>query len=44
MEEHILKSYSGYEDGYDPLDQGLYESWNWNRSREDGDDLVDEWM
>lgn len=44
MEDHILKNYREYEEEYDPLDQGLYESWNWNRNRGDGDDLFDEWM
>ena len=42
MENHILKHYSEYEEGYDPLDQGLYESWNWDRYRGDGNDLFDE--
>ena len=44
MEEHILKNYKEYEKGYDPLDQGLYESWNWDRSHGDGEDLFDELM
>lgn len=30
-EKHLLKSYPSHMDEYDPLEEGLFESWNWSR-------------
>ena len=31
FEKKLLKEYPKYMSKYDPLDQGLYESWNWDK-------------
>lgn len=42
MEERILKTYASFEEGYDPLEEGLYESWNWDRDPRGGEGIFDE--